>query len=146
MRRSLLRFRRDECGGSAVEFAVLIGPLLLLVFGSIEFGRLLWTRQALEETAIMAARCMGVRHSSCAPSGAYSSSASTSYIQTVATGWSIAVPTSGIILDNNATCSGVSGFSQVTLSYNFQTAVPILLGSLADGVPITATACFPNRD
>jgi hypothetical protein len=38
-----------------------------------------------------------------------------------------------------------SGFSQVTITYRFQTAVPRLLVALAGGDNLTLTACFPNQ-
>lgn len=49
------------CGGSAViEFAMVAPVFLMLVFGCIEFGRLLWTQQALQQTAIAGVRCMAI--------------------------------------------------------------------------------------
>ena len=66
-------------GATAVEFALVLPMFLMLVFGSIEFGRLLWTQQALQETAIAGARCMAIaqgsnaNNSPCAASGRYSS-------------------------------------------------------------------------
>lgn len=143
-RRRLRAFMAGTEGASAIEFAVVSGPLLLIVFGCIEFGRLLWIRTALQETATVAARCMGIRHASCAPSGTYSSAQTTSYVQGVATGWSIAIPTSGITLNNNTSCQGIGGFSQVQLSYTFQTAVPLFVSSLSS-VPLQIAVCFPNQ-
>ena len=49
------------------------------------------------------------------------------------------------LLNNSATCSGTSGFSQVAINFAFATAVPLFLGSLSDGVTIQAAACFPNQ-
>jgi hypothetical protein len=41
------------CGGAAIiEFAVPAPMFLALVFGSIEYGRLLWTQQALQQAAV----------------------------------------------------------------------------------------------
>ena len=39
-------------GGVAIEFAVVAVPLIMLTLGTVEFGRLMWTRQALTATAI----------------------------------------------------------------------------------------------
>jgi Flp pilus assembly protein TadG len=47
-------------GTTAVEFALVAPMFLMLVFGAIEFGRILWTEQALQETAIAGARCMAI--------------------------------------------------------------------------------------
>ena len=118
--------------------------MLLLLLGTIEFGRLLWTREALRETAMTAARCMGVLQAPCKSNGVYNAAQTTSYIENRALGWSVVVPSSGVTLSDNATCAGYGEFSQVTINYTFVTAVPALLGSLK-GVPLTVSACFPNQ-
>lgn len=141
----LSRFAADQGGASAVEFAIVLTPLLLIVFGGIEYGRLMWTRTALQEVAMATARCMGVKQPSCASGGSYSASAATSFAQAEATSWAVTIPTANITLSNSATCSGVSGLSQATLSYTFQTALPLLLGSLSGGKTLQASACFPNQ-
>ena len=138
-------FRRANNGTTAVEFAMVALPLLLLIFGVIEFGRALWARQGLQETAIAGARCMGLVQSPCGSSGVYSASMTMSYVQATASGWVLTLPASSVSLNPSTTCAGVSGFSQVTLTYTFQTAVPFLINALSAGVPLTATACFPNQ-
>jgi Flp pilus assembly protein TadG len=133
-------------GSSAIEFAIVAWPLLFLVLGTFEFGRLLWTREALQETAMAGARCMGILQSSCTTSGAYSSSQTTSFIKQVASQWSVNLSSSGTIsLNTNATCGGVGGFSQVSISYPFQTVVPAVMKALAGGVTLSTSACFPNQ-
>lgn len=147
MMRSLRSFGRADGGAAAAEFAIVLGPLLLLIFGVFEFGRLLWVREALQETATAGARCMGMSASSCAASGAYSASATTTYIQNTANGWGVTLTASNITLDNDATCAGVTaanGFSSVTISYTFESVVPSFVTSLSGGKTVTSTACFPN--
>jgi prepilin-type N-terminal cleavage/methylation domain-containing protein len=78
-RRSLGGLARDRRAVTAVEFGVVGLALLILIFGSIEFGRLLWARQALQATAIEAARCIGILAASCAAGGAYSQGKSQTY-------------------------------------------------------------------
>jgi Flp pilus assembly protein TadG len=141
----LVRAACDRRGASAVEFALVALPFLLLIFGVIEIGRAMWAREALQETAIAGARCMGVSNSNCAPARAFDSASTTTYIQTVANGWGIVLPSSGVILSPNATCAGIGGFSSVRLNYTFQTVTPGLLGPLNGGLALTATACFPNN-
>jgi Flp pilus assembly protein TadG len=147
MMRGLRRFGRDKRGAAALEFAAVLGPLLLLMFGVFEFGRLLWVREALEETAMSGARCMGMSASSCAASGTYNASNTTSYIENTANGWGVTLTASNLALNNNATCAGVTatnGFSSVTLTYTFQSIVPSFVSSLSGGKALTSTACFPN--
>jgi len=57
----------------------------------------------------------------------------------------VRITAANVATTNTATCAGVSGFSQVTITYTFQTALPYFLGALTGGVPLTATACFPNQ-
>jgi Flp pilus assembly protein TadG len=142
---NLRSLARASAGATAVEFAMVLPMFLMLVFGTIEFGRVLWTRQALQETAVAGARCMAILQSSCASGGAYSSSGTTSYIQNVASGWGLSVPTSGISLNNAASCGGTSGFSQVTLTSTFTSVVPKIVQLAAGGTTLTASACFPNN-
>ena len=147
MMRRLRRLGRSEGGAAAVEFAAVLGPLLLLIFGVFEFGRLLWVREALQETAMAGARCMGMSASSCAASGAYNSSNTTSYLETTAAGWGVTLAPSNLTLNNNATCGGVTaakGFSSVTITYTFQSVIPTFITSLSGGKTLTSTACFPN--
>ena len=145
MSRRLIQAGASRSGASAVEFALVVFPLMLVIFGVVEFGRAMWTREALQETAIAGARCLGVLNSNCATGRAYSASATTAYVQTVARAWGIDLPGTSVSLDRNATCAGVSGFSSVSINYTFQTVTPGLLGPLSGGVPLSATACFPNN-
>jgi Flp pilus assembly protein TadG len=139
------------CGGaSAVEFALVAPLFFMLLFGCIEFGRLLWTQEALQQAAIAGARCMGISQgkyqaSSCASGGDYSSTSTTSYIQNVASGWGMSIPSSGITLNPSATCGGVAGFSEVTINATFTTVVPQIVLLAAGGTSLTATACYPNN-
>ena len=88
---------------------------------------------------------MGLVQSGCGTSGTYNASMATSYVQSVAASFGMTVPAGGITLSNNASCAGLSGFSQVTLSYAFQTAAPNLIAPLVGGLPLTASSCFPNQ-
>jgi Flp pilus assembly protein TadG len=147
MMRRLRSFGRANGGAAAVEFAMVLGPLLLLIFGVFEFGRLLWVREALQETAMAGARCMGLSASSCAASGAYNASNATTFVENTAAKWDITLTGSNISLNNNATCAGVSatnGFSSVTITYTFQSVVPTFISALSGGKAMTSTACFPN--
>lgn len=47
-----------ECGAAAVEFAIVIGVLLLVVAGIIEFGRAFWYYDALAKATRDGARFM----------------------------------------------------------------------------------------
>jgi Flp pilus assembly protein TadG len=138
------RLVEDAGGASAVEFAIVVPMFLLVIFGIVEFGQYLWTSSVLQQTAVQTARCMGVLQSQCASAGVYSSSNSTGYGQTVAAGYGLGLANSNFTLSRAASCAGVTGFSQVTVSYRFYAVVPVVTAMMG-GVPMTATACFPNR-
>ena len=57
----LAHLRRDERGASALEFSILAIPLLAFMFGILEFGRAMWTEEALQSTAATVARCVGLQ-------------------------------------------------------------------------------------
>ena len=138
------RWAHDAGGGAAVEFSAVILTLFTLMFGVTEFGWYMWTANALQQTAIQAARCMGVLSTSCASGAAYSSSNTLSYVQQVASTYGVTVPSAGVTLSRAASCGGASGFSTVSINYTFTTVVPNLITGLAS-VPMTEQACFPNQ-
>jgi Flp pilus assembly protein TadG len=50
------RRARDERGAAAVEFALVLPVLLLIIFGIIDFGRMLYTKITITEAAQTGAR------------------------------------------------------------------------------------------
>jgi Flp pilus assembly protein TadG len=137
-------------GATAIEFALVAPMFLALVFGTLEFGRLLWTEQALQETAIAGARCVAIAQGSnptkspCASGGSYSSTTAISYIQGVASGWGLSLP-SADITPTPAGSGGCTGLSQVTLTSTFNSVVPSLIQLSSGGITLTASACYPNN-
>ncbi len=123
---------------------MVITALFLLMFGITEFGWYLWTANALQQTVVQTARCMGVLQSNCAPGRAYSSTSTVSYAQQVASSYGVTVPSSGVVPDASTTCAGAANFSQVTINYTFQSVVPNLITSLSSA-SMTESACFPNQ-
>ena len=143
-RRAPRGFASDNAGSTAVEFSIVVVPLLFLVFGAIEFSRLMWAREALQSTAIAGARCMGVKETSCAPGGSYSETSTKTFISNWASSLYIGVLAADVTVSAAATCSGTPGFSQVTITYTFDSLVSPFLDAI-DQKELTATACFPNQ-
>ena len=54
-------FRRSECGAALVEFAIVLPVLILLVFGIVDFGRLLYTLNNLTSAVREGARLAAVQ-------------------------------------------------------------------------------------
>ncbi len=50
-------FSHSTAGSAAVEFALVALVFLLMLFGAIEYGRLLWTQNSIQYAVEQAARC-----------------------------------------------------------------------------------------
>ena len=59
------RLARCSRGATALEFALISPPLLMLLIGTMDVGRLLWTRAALQDAVVRAARCVAVTPKIC---------------------------------------------------------------------------------
>ncbi|MCZ7853822.1 pilus assembly protein [Agrobacterium salinitolerans] len=136
---------RSNSGATAVEFALVMPVFLLLLFGIMEFGRMLWTSHALHDTAIATARCMGVPQLECEENGVYSATKAMAFAKNTAAGWYVSLDSASVTLDHEADCYGLAGFSHVKISHQFSTVVPSLLTSLAGGTGLRAEACFTNH-
>lgn len=142
--RRLRSIWRASAGTAAIEFAVLAPSLLAMSFGVYEFGRWAWTLEALQESATSGARCVGIGQSACESSGAYSSGSTVSYVQGVAQSWGITVPSADITSNNSTSCGGVTGFSQVSISYVFTSVVAKIIPAGSSGTTLTVNSCYPN--
>jgi Flp pilus assembly protein TadG len=136
----LARFKCDTRGVAAIEFAIVIVPLLLFMFGIIEFSRAYWAKEALQQTAVNTARCMGLGLST---SGCTSTSGGQAYAVSVGNTWGLTIPTSNVTITTGTTCGGVSGFVTVHITYTFKTVVPDLIAGLFNDT-LYASACFPS--
>lgn len=137
--------RLGRSGSTGMEFALIALPLMILVFGGVELGRLMWTRNALQQTAVATARCMGVHQKPCVLGTVVDSAKSVAYATNHALGFSVTIPSTGVAVTPSGTCGGQSGFALVTLTLVFRTAVPALLPTLGTGSTLVTSACFPNQ-
>jgi Flp pilus assembly protein TadG len=136
---------RGRGASTGVEFAICALALVLMVVGFIEFGRLAWTFEVLQDAASEGARCMGLAANACASGGAYNSANTTTYVVNLASSRGVTITAAAVALNHAATCGGASGFSQVSISYHFTTVAPELLTPLVNGFTVPASACFPNN-
>ena len=105
----------------------------------------MWAREALQSVATAIARCMGVLQEPCAQSGAYNAAKTLSFVKRKAQELNVTLPSTAISLTANASCAGVTGFSQVAINYRFETLVPLAVPRLRNGIALRAQACFPNQ-
>ncbi|HCY99558.1 MAG: hypothetical protein A3D16_00735 [Rhodobacterales bacterium RIFCSPHIGHO2_02_FULL_62_130] len=130
MRASLSRFRKDQSGATALEFALLATPLLILTFGIVEFGRALFLQQTLTYATDQAARTLYLNPAA----------TRTALAQIIADNVFLADPARITVTlcgaaDAGCDLSGVTAISgsaakRLEVSYDFQTVVPFLITSL----------------
>lgn len=126
----------DRRGLTALEFALVAPVLFMLIFGAFELGLTWWTRNALQVTADMTARCVAL--GSCSNPAAYAvSSAGT---------WALSnlISTSDVTFTTNGACyngSTSTAFAKVTITCKFWSGsiLPPPLGNMTFSV----SSCYP---
>ncbi|RDV09886.1 pilus assembly protein [Arthrobacter sp. RT-1] len=103
----------SERGAAAVEFALLLPLLLMLVLGTIEFGRAYNAQITLTNAARDGVRVMAIAND---PTGAKNAA------KNAAASVSTTIPTTDITLSTNACSTG----NQVTLTINYN--LPTITG------------------
>jgi Flp pilus assembly protein TadG len=143
LHRSLTGFARHQGGASALEFALVAVPLLLIIVGTVEYGRALWTQQAMQSLAISTARCIGVQQTQCTNSGIYNANKTSTWVIGEAAKLGVPLQAADITVNASTTCRGVAGFATVAISYVFVSAAPEFITALVLGPTLRADACFP---
>lgn len=115
---------KDETGASAVEFAMLIAPFLLLLFGVVEGSRALWTRQAAQDVATMTARCMGIMQQECTTDGAFDPVKTSLYVRDAAAARAVRLDAANMRFAVGIECDGLSGAVETHLRASFDSVFP----------------------
>ena len=136
--RSLLRTTK---GATALEFALVSGMLMALLFGCLEAGIMLWTRGTLQSVAAQTARCVAIGSPLCTTVNTYQS-----YAVGRATAWlgSPLISNSDVSAAMATKCGTVTGslgyFEVVTITATpWVGAIIYPFGSRTEIV----TACYP---
>ncbi len=140
------RLWRDVRGSIAAESVLLALPLATTLIGTLEYGRMVWVQNSLQEVATLGARCAGLHAVSCSDAGdprTFNATKTVSYVTSEAANWSIGLATSNIAATGSTTCQTITGLAQVTINYTFQSGILGLFGY--GSYPVTATACYPNQ-
>ena len=103
----------NRSGAIAAEFALVVPILLLLTFSIIEFGRVMWTRNALQTAVEDAARCSALKRPECDTEAE---------LQTYAASKATGLPVSGDAFDVEIAACG----TRVVATYSFAAVVPIV--------------------
>jgi Flp pilus assembly protein TadG len=123
-----LRLSSDIRGVAAVEFALILLPLLLMVLGIIDGGRMLWTQNSLQYAVEQAARCAVVNSKTTCSTAAQIQSYAASMVY-------------GMSLSSSVFSSGNCGSNtqQVSASYSYTPLFPF-----PNNVTLTASSCRPT--
>lgn len=137
LRAALRCLRTQRSGTAAVEFAMVGTVLMLMIFGIIDLGMILWTQTALQSISAMTVRCAAISSPLCA-------SDIPTYAVNQANNWipSGMISAADVSVTSVSTCNGASGtFEQVAITASFWANV---LPPPFNGQSVTASACFPK--
>jgi Flp pilus assembly protein TadG len=144
-------FDRAGCAGNAaVEFALIIPVLLLLIIGIYEFGRAYWIQNTVQYAAEQTARCVLGKstYSSTNPVTVDTSSSSTTCPYTVNTGglasvtWDSTSNTAvSCFTGSKATCQKV----RLTYSFTFNNLLAAMMGLVVRGSASLPTITFEGK-
>ncbi len=115
-------------GNPAVEMALVLPVFLALIYGVIEFGRVLWTLSTLHYAVEEAARCASINTTTCGTSTQIKAYAA-ARASTIGVATSVFTPTT------------VACGHKVAASYVFPFAVS---GFMPYTITLTAQSCFPS--
>jgi Flp pilus assembly protein TadG len=124
---SILKFCRNTEGVTAVEFAITAPVFLMVIFGILELGALLWTQLGLQHGTEMAARCARVNKTLCG---------TPNDIQVYAAQQAYGLPVAPAVFTSSTAACG----KQVSANYTY-TFVSSYFGS--PSLTLTAQSCFP---
>jgi Flp pilus assembly protein TadG len=123
---------RDERGAVAAEFALLLPVLLTILFGTIEFGMIMYSREVITNASREGARA-GIVQTFPKPNGGEITSIATNYL--TGTGINSA--------DVTITVTGAGGASPATLTvattYNYPWLIPYVPSLLGLPSPLPLT-------
>ena len=123
MRTLLAKLRREEKGAAAVEFVLILIPMVMLTLGAINLSLMVYTVATLNYAAEDAARCLSVKKTTCTAASV------NTYGRGRYTG-----PGAASFTASSATCGNrVVGM----VDYVFTT------GLTSTTIPLSSQACYP---
>ena len=115
-------------GAVALEFALVLPALLLVLLGAMDVGRLLWTQTTLDRAVEAAARCASINTSVCGTNSA---------VQTYAAGQAFGLVIAAAAFTVTTPSCGV----MVTATMPFVLIIPWIATS---NITLGANACYPT--
>lgn len=129
LRRITRAFARDDSGSSSAEFALVLPAFLILIFGAIAGGALMYSVVNLQRTAEISARCLSAQRTDC----------DIADITPFAVDRYNGVPLGNLTFaasDADASCDGYLVTASGTLNW--------FAGSRLLAAPLSTRACYPG--
>lgn len=131
------RLLQDRRGSTALEFAIVGSPFILLLLFIVAGGLMLWAKSALQIAASQTARCVAIGSLDCTDATAYA----TGLLNTWGAG--NLLPTVNVTVLTGQTCSFTVGhYAMVTISAGIGPVGQIIPGM--SSATMNSTACFPS--
>lgn len=142
------RLTGDRRGSTAVEFALVAPTFLMFVFLMLDGGRMMFSKQALNQLAATTARCAAVNSTTCPLPGATGSSATYDVTYWAVTQTSLKlthdkVTVTKITSSSASVCGGQTGVMQAVVTMTNPKSAFALLPQAVVPSQLQATACFP---
>ncbi|WP_343037947.1 TadE family type IV pilus minor pilin [Arthrobacter wenxiniae] len=137
LRVALDRLCKSEKGAAAVEFALVVPVLLLLLFGIIEFGRVYNTQIELTGAAREGARVMAIQNNSTAAKAAARAGAPS--LNPALTDAQISVLTNGA---DPSSCLNTIGTPNLTVTVTATYPLTFLTGMFGNSITITGKSAM----
>lgn len=118
---------RSSKGAVAIEYAILLPALLVILLGIIDVGRLLWTQTTLDRAVEAASRCAAINATLCG---------TTLQIQTYAVTQAYGLQITSAAFTVTKPACGVN----VQVSVPFRLIIPWLTRT---SLTLTAKSCYP---
>lgn len=129
------KLRRSVAGAAIVEFALLAPVFLALLFGVVEFCRIMWVRQVVAEAAFKSARCASMGLADC--QGASNIQA---YAVARAAKSGVRITTSEVTPTLSTDCNGYTA-NRVAIAHRVSSPVARFIPSVP--TTLSSQACFP---
>jgi Flp pilus assembly protein TadG len=130
--------RPQTAGVVAVEFALVSALLILLLTGTLGLGVLTWVQAGLQAVALETARCLAIGGTACRSGSSYAVNLAQARL------FPNVISAGNVTITSAASCKGATGqYTQVTITNDDLTSG--LLAPPLNGIPLTATACYPSH-
>jgi len=128
-------YLRDNHGVTAIEFAVLAPVFIVFILSVIEFARMQWVTQTLNDVTYFSARCAATNKTSCGTLELIKQK-----VQSTADDQGISVSEDNIVVDLNVICSGINSHK---VRVDFETNSP--MKGLVPIIPenLVVESCYP---